>query len=229
MSEPMPLAVLVSGGGSNLQSLIDSIETGRVPARIVLVLANTPDAYGLVRAEKHGLPTAVVPHTAYPDRESHDRDVVAAIRAAGAEAVVLAGYMRLLSPFFIQAFPQRILNIHPALLPAFQGLHGQHQAAEYGVKLAGATVHFVDEELDNGPIIIQAAMPTQEGDDGDTLAQRILHLEHRIYPQAVKWLAEGRLQIRKRHVVVDNAPDPGPAPGSDASVCLFAPGLEPGM
>lgn len=229
MSEQTPIAVLVSGGGTNLQSLIDRIEQGLVPARIALVLSNTPEAYGLVRAQKHGLPTAVVPHSDFPNRESHDRAVVDAIRSAGAEAVVLAGYMRLLSAHFIQCFPQRILNIHPALLPAFPGLHGQQQAADYGVKLAGATVHIVDEALDSGPIVLQAALPTVGGEDAQTLAQRILRLEHRIYPQAVKWLAEGRLYVQGRQVVVHAAPAPGAALVDGEPAVLFAPGLEPGL
>ena len=178
----MKLAVLVSGSGSNLQAIIDRIEQGHLAARIVLVMSNNKDAYGLERARKHGLPCAVVEHGAFADRESFEREMTSRIHASGAELVVLAGFMRILSPVFIGAFSGRIVNIHPALLPSFPGLHAQRQQAEYGVRLGGCTVHFVDEKMDHGPILIQAAVPALPDDDEGMLGARILELEHRIYP-----------------------------------------------
>jgi phosphoribosylglycinamide formyltransferase 1 len=159
----LPIAVLVSGGGSNLQSLIDHVERGSLDARIVLVVSNKPGAYGLKRAERHNIPRVVIAHADYPGREEFDRELVRLIHEAGAEAVVLAGFMRILTPTFLRSFPQRVLNIHPALLPSFPGIHGQAQAVEHGVRLSGCTVHFVDEEVDHGPIIIQAAVPGSGG------------------------------------------------------------------
>ena len=223
-----PIAVLVSGGGSNLQAMIDRVEEGVLGADIRLVVSNNPEAYGLERARKHGIPAHALNHVDFPDRGSHERAVMAAVREAGAEAVVLAGYMRFLSPLFVEGFRDRILNIHPALLPSFPGTHGQRDAAEYGVKLAGPTVHFVDEELDHGPIIIQAALPVVQGEDGDSLARRILRLEHRIYPQAVQWLASGRLTVKGRQVCL--APSGQVvADMGEAGECLVSPPLEQGF
>ncbi|MFP4168857.1 MAG: phosphoribosylglycinamide formyltransferase [Desulfonatronovibrionaceae bacterium] len=224
----LPLAVLISGSGSNLQSLIDSIEAGRLKARIETVVSNTADAYGLQRAERYGLRTQVLPHGDYPSREEYDRELVRAIKLAGAGAVVLAGFMRILSPEFIHAFEGRIVNIHPALLPAFPGINAQKQAREYAVKLSGCSVHFVDEKMDHGPVIIQAAVPCYSEDDTDSLQKRILSFEHRIYPQAVHWLAEDRLRIRGREVRVLEAPAPGIYCGEKGSA-LINPGLEPGF
>lgn len=199
----LPIAVLVSGSGSNLQSIIDRIEEGVLDAEIRLVVSNKAGAYGLKRARKHGIPTAVLLHTDYPSREAFDAALVEAIHRAGVDRhglVVMAGFMRIVTPVFLSAFPHRVVNIHPALLPAFPGVHGQADAAAYGVKISGCTVHFVDEQMDHGPVIIQAAVPCQAGEDGDALGPRILKLEHRVYPQAIQWIAENRLTIRGRHV-----------------------------
>ncbi|WP_027175702.1 phosphoribosylglycinamide formyltransferase [Desulfovibrio aminophilus] len=225
---PLSLAVLVSGGGSNLQALIDRIEQGVLDAEIKLVVANKPDAYGLIRARKNGIPTKVVVHSDFPSRGDFDREVLRAIEAHQAEAVILAGFMRILSPGFVQAFHRRMLNIHPALLPSFPGAHGQRDAADYGVRISGCTVHFVDEIMDHGPVVIQAAVPAEPGEGGDALAARILKLEHRIFPQAVQWLAEGRLITEDRHVRLTPAKRP-PADLSDLGVCLVNPPLEQGF
>lgn len=221
----LKLAVLVSGSGSNLQSIIDHIEDGSLDAEIRLVLSNKPDAYGLTRAVKHGLPAVALDHTAYASREDFDAAMVQKIRASGADIVVLAGFMRLLTPVFIQAF-NSIINIHPALLPSFAGCHGQRDAADYGVKISGATVHFVDEIMDHGPVIIQAAVPVMAGEDGDSLGARILEFEHRIYPQALQWLAEGRITIQDRHVLLADADRPRAALSAHG---LVNPPLEEGF
>ncbi|MCM0754761.1 phosphoribosylglycinamide formyltransferase [Desulfovibrio aminophilus] len=225
---PLSLAVLVSGGGSNLQSLIDRIEQGVLDAEIKLVVSNKPEAYGLVRASEHGIPTRVVAHADHPSREAFDTEVLRAIEAHQAEAVILAGFMRILTPGFVQSFPRRLLNIHPALLPSFPGAHGQRDAADYGVRISGCTVHFVDEIMDHGPVIIQAAVPAEPGEGGDALAARILRLEHRIFPQAVQWLAEGRLGMEDRHVRLAPAKRPL-ADLSDLGPCLVNPPLEQGF
>ena len=202
----LPIAVLISGSGSNLQSIIDRIEQKVLHAEIKVVISNKAEAYGLTRAKKHNLPTEVIEHQNFSSREEFDRTMVDVIKAAGAEAVILAGFMRILTPVFIQAFPNKILNIHPAILPSFPGVHGQAQAADYGVRFSGCTVHFVDEKMDHGPIIIQAVVPAYTNDDGQSLGQRILKWEHRIYPQAIEWLAQGRLKIVGRKVEVENSP-----------------------
>jgi len=201
----LKLAVFVSGGGSNLQSIIDKIEAGILDAEIRLVLSNNPDAYGIERARKHGIESVAISHQDYAEREDFDQAMLAAVRKAKADTVILAGFMRLLTPMFISEFPQRILNIHPALLPSFAGIHGQGDAADYGVKLSGCTVHFVDEKMDHGPVIIQAAVPVLPAEDGESLGARILKFEHRIYPQAVQWLAKGRLRVQGRHVFLRDA------------------------
>ncbi|MFP5221462.1 MAG: phosphoribosylglycinamide formyltransferase [Acidobacteriota bacterium] len=222
----LPIAVLVSGSGSNLQALIDRVESGALEARIALVLSNKPDAYGLERAKKHGIPALCIPHKDYADRVDFDRAMIRAIREAGAEAVVLAGFMRMLSSEFLQAFAGRVLNIHPALLPSFPGVHGQRDAADYGVTLAGCTVHFVDELMDHGEVVIQAAVPAYPYDDGQTLGERILAMEHRILPQAVQWLATGRIQVIGRKVHVMSTGMPAALPPADA---LVNPPLEHGF
>jgi len=199
----LPIAVLVSGSGSNLQSIIDRIEEGALDAEIKLVVSNKPGAYGIERAKKHGIPYKLLLHTDYPSREAFDQAMVESITEAGVGEdglVVMAGFMRIVTPVFLGAFENRVINIHPALLPSFPGVHGQGDAADYGVKISGCTVHFVDEQMDHGPVIVQAAVPCQAGEDGDSLGPRILKLEHRVFPQAIQWYAEGRLKVNDRHV-----------------------------
>ena len=198
--ERLKIAVLASGSGSNLQAIIDEIKSGFLPVELALVLSDKPQAYALQRAEAAGVPTKVLLPADFASREDYDAELVRLLKASGAEAVALAGYMRLVTPVFLQAFPHRVLNIHPALLPSFPGLHGQRQAFEYGVKVAGCTVHFVDEGMDSGPIILQAPVPVLEDDDADSLAARILEQEHIMYPLALRLLAEGKLLIEGRRV-----------------------------
>jgi len=198
-------AVLVSGSGSNLQAIIDAAERGEIPGRVGLVLSNKADAYGLTRAKNHGIPTAVVDHKAYGSREEFDAKLVEVIRASGANLVCLAGFMRVLTPVFLRAFPHRILNIHPALLPSFPGTHGPGQALRYGVRFSGCTVHFLDEGVDTGPIIVQAVVPVHQEDTEETLAARILAEEHRIYPMAIRLFLEGRLAVSGRRVMIRDA------------------------
>lgn len=196
------IGVLISGRGSNLQAIIDAIATGRLAARIAVVISNRADAPGLERARRAGIETLVLSHKGYATREKYDGVLVGELKARGVELVCLAGFMRLLSPAFIKAYPNAILNIHPALLPAFPGLDAQHQAWAHGVKISGATVHLVTEELDGGPIVLQAAVPVVDDDTSETLAARILAEEHRIYPAAIwivlegKWRLEGRRFLR---------------------------------
>lgn len=196
------IGVLISGRGSNLQAVIDSIAAGRLDAEIAVVISNRANAAGLERARAAGIETLHIDHKRYPSREAFDLAVVAALKQRGVSLVCLAGFMRLLSAAFVEAFPNRILNIHPSLLPAFVGLDGQRQAWEYGVKVSGATVHVVTPELDAGPIVLQAVVPVRDDDSPDTLAARILAEEHRIYPEAIDimlaggWRIEGRRFIR---------------------------------
>ena len=202
MKHNVPVGVLLSGGGTNLQAIVDAIEQDRLDAEIRTVVSNRENAYGLTRARNHDIPTTVIDHRGHPSREAYDRLLVEHLNAEGVELVVLAGFMRLLSPYFVQSFPDRIMNIHPALSPAFAGLDGQRQAFEYGVRFAGCTVHFVSEGCDEGPIIIQAVVPVLPDDTEETLAQRILEQEHRIYPRAIQLYSEGRLVIDGRKVRV---------------------------
>jgi phosphoribosylglycinamide formyltransferase 1 len=207
MNDPLPLAVLASGTGSNLQAIIDAIETGRVPAEIRVVVSNRPNAQALERARRHALPAEIVEHGAFPSRESFDEHVVALLRERGVKLVCLAGFDRLLSAVFVRAFPNRILNVHPGLLPAFPGLHAQRQALEYGVRIAGCTVHIVDEKTDHGPIVIQAAVPVYSDDTVEAVTERILAEEHRIYPEAICLFAEGRIRLENRRVrILDEEP-----------------------
>ena len=217
MRKRLAIGVLASGSGSNLQAILDAIAAGRLPVEARVVLCNRPAARALDRARDAGVPAELVDHKTFPSRESFDERLVERLRHHGVELVCLAGFDRLISPGFVAAFPNRILNIHPALLPAFPGLHGQRQALEYGVRIAGCTVHFVDEKTDHGPIVIQAAVPVRDDDDEETLSARILEQEHRIYPEAIRLYAEGRLSIEGRRVrVLDPAPGDGalaePAP-----------------
>ncbi|MFA4916475.1 MAG: phosphoribosylglycinamide formyltransferase [Syntrophales bacterium] len=200
MRKKLSIGILVSGSGSNLQSIIDNIEKALLDAEIKIVVSNKPDAYALERSKKHGIPNLVVSHNDFGNREDFDRKVIEVLRGHAVELVVLAGFMRVITAVFLNAFPMKIMNIHPALLPAFPGVHVQQKALEYGVKFSGCTVHFVDSGVDTGPIIIQAAVPVYDNDTEESLAARILKEEHRIYPQAIQFYAEGRIKVIGRHV-----------------------------
>jgi phosphoribosylglycinamide formyltransferase-1 len=203
--KPVRLGILLSGRGSNFLAIAESIRAGRLKgAEIAVVIANVAEAGGLARARELGLPTAVFVSKGRK-RAEHDADVIACLKAHGVDLVCLAGYMRLLSPEFIAAFPNRILNIHPALLPAFPGLEAQTQAFEYGVKVAGCTVHFVDEHLDHGAIVVQRTVPVLETDDAHALAERILVEEHQAYSEAIGKVVSGEYEIRGRRFVKRNA------------------------
>jgi phosphoribosylglycinamide formyltransferase-1 len=195
------LGVLLSGRGSNFLALHDAIAAGEVPAAIALVVSNEPAAAGLARARALGLPAAAIPHRGEPDRAAHEAKVLAALAGAGVEWVCLAGYMRLLSPAFVRRYPQRILNVHPSLLPAFPGLDAQRQALEHGVRVSGCTVHLVDEGLDSGPIVVQRAVPVSDRDSAETLAARILEQEHLAYPEALRRLLAERWEVSGRRLV----------------------------
>jgi phosphoribosylglycinamide formyltransferase-1 len=195
------LGILLSGRGSNFVAIADSVDAGRIPAaRIAVVISNKADAPGIATAHARGLNALTIPSKGKP-REEHDREVVAALKQNDVDLVCLAGYMRLLSPWFVQQFPHRILNIHPSLLPAFPGLEAQEQAFAYGVKVSGCTVHFVDEELDHGAIVLQKAVHVMDDDDEHTLAARILEQEHIAYTQAIKVVLAGNFEIRGRRLV----------------------------
>jgi phosphoribosylglycinamide formyltransferase-1 len=196
----MNLGILLSGRGSNFEAIANNIDAGRLAAKIAVVISNRTDAGGIESARRRGLNTRVIPSKGR-QREEHDREVVAALGEASVGLVILAGYMRLLSPWFIQQFPQRILNIHPSLLPAFPGLDAQKQAFDYGVKVSGCSVHFVDEHLDHGPIIVQRAVPVLPDDDEHTLAARILEQEHQAYTEAIAIVIAGNYEIVGRRVV----------------------------
>lgn len=202
MCNPVRLAVLASGSGTNLQALIEAIEQGELQAEIVVVVSDKPDAYALKRAEAHGIAVRLVERKSFHSREAFEDQLAECIELAEADLVLLAGFMRILSAGFLRHFPQRVLNIHPSLLPAFPGLDAQKQALEYGVKVSGCTVHFVDEGTDTGPIILQAAVPVLPGDTREELARRILAEEHRIYPEAVRLYHAGRLKVEERRVTV---------------------------
>jgi phosphoribosylglycinamide formyltransferase 1 len=196
------LGVLLSGRGSNFEALADSAAAGRIPdTEIALVVSNREGAAGIDRAKQRGIPSRVIPSKGL-ERDAYDRLVVAALHEQKVDLVCLAGYMRLLSPYFVAAFPNRILNIHPSLLPSFPGLESQRQALEYGVKFAGCTVHFVDENLDAGPIILQAAVPVRDAETEQSLSERILAEEHRIYSEAVKIVLEAKYRIEGRRVLL---------------------------
>lgn len=196
------IAVLISGRGSNMMSLIDACEKGDINGEIAVVISNKKKAPGLEKAKEKGYEAIFVSHKRFTNREDFDGAVVEELWKRKIDLICLAGFMRLLSPSFIRAFPNRIMNIHPSLLPAFPGLEAQWQAIEHGVKVSGATVHFVDEKLDHGPIIIQQAVPVEEDDSGESLANRILKVEHQIYPEAVRLFCADRLSIEGRSVLV---------------------------
>lgn len=203
MSQPCNVVVLISGSGSNLQALIDQFADAGSPARISAVIANRADAYGLERARQAGIETRVLDHKAYDGREAFDTALIEAIDVFEPQLVVLAGFMRILSPGFVRHYQGRLLNIHPSLLPKYKGLHTHQRAIEAGDAEHGCTVHFVTEELDGGPLVIQAILPIETGDTPDVLAQKVLRYEHHIYPLAVSWFAEGRLRLGQQGVELD--------------------------
>ena len=200
---PISLGILASGRGSNFRAIIDAIEAGRLDARIALLITDRPDALAIGRARRHGVKSVLVDPKAYDSREMFDNAVVALLKGHEVELVCLAGFMRILTKTILEAFPSRIMNIHPSLLPSFPGLHAQRQALQYGVKISGATVHFVDDGVDSGPIILQAAVPVNDGDTEESLATRILEQEHQIYPRAIQLFAEGRLKVIGRRVLIE--------------------------
>lgn len=209
MSESAPpfvLGVLVSGSGTNLQAVLDAVASGRLRAKLGVVISNVATAKALDRARAAGVPTLVIDHKAHPSRESFDGALVEALRGHGVSCVVLAGFMRLITPVLLDAFPHRVVNIHPALLPAFPGVHAQAQALAYGVRVTGCTVHLVDAGMDTGPILAQATVPVLDGDDEAALRDRILVKEHELLPEVLQWIAEGRVEV------VPGAPSAAGAP-----------------
>jgi phosphoribosylglycinamide formyltransferase-1 len=194
------IAVLASGRGSNFQAVIEAIAAGRIPAACVALITDNPEAYAIERARKADVPVIILDYASFPSKAKYEHDLLATMRKQKADLFVLAGYMRILGPAIVRAFPEKIVNIHPALLPSFTGLHAQRQAVAYGVKVAGCTVHFVDENLDCGPIILQNCVPVLKGDDEDSLAERILIEEHTCYPEAIRLFCEDRLEITGRNV-----------------------------
>lgn len=223
---PLNIAILASGSGSNAQAIIDKAAAGVLDVNVCCIICNRPGAGVIERAARAGIACVVLDHKAYPDRESYDRAVVQHLQKYDARLVVLAGYMRLLSPVFLDAFSGRVINIHPALLPSFPGVHGGADALEYGVRISGCTVHFVEEKMDGGPVIIQAAVPVNPGEDIDDLMQRIHAMEHRIYPQAIQWLAQNRISVWGREVHV--APGSAVATVPDGQWLVYPP-LEEGF
>ena len=210
------IVILISGRGSNMQAIL----AARLPVTVTAVISNEPKAAGLAIAQQHGVATRVVDHRAYADRAAFDTALTKEIDALKPDLVVLAGFMRILSDDFVKHFGGRLINIHPSLLPAFSGLHTHRRALEAGVKVHGCTVHFVTPQVDDGPIVIQAAVPVLPGDSEDALAARVLEQEHRIYPQAIRWFCEGRLEITPRGTVKLK-------PARDASGSLLSPALDP--
>ena len=197
---PARLGILLSGRGSNFLALHSAVERGELPARIGVVMSDVPDAPGIARAAALGLPTAVLPRSGFAGRDAHEAAILAALAAHGVDWVCLAGFMRLLSPGFLRAYPQRVLNVHPSLLPAFPGLHPQRQALAHGVKVSGCTVHFVDDGVDSGPIVVQRAVPVLDGDDEAALAARILVEEHQAYPEGLRRLLAEPWSVAGRRV-----------------------------
>lgn len=193
-------AVMASGRGSNFQALIDAMKEGTLPARCLRLITDNPSAYAIERAEKAGIPVTVLDYASYPDRSAYEQALLREMRATGADLFVLAGYMRILDREIVEAFPRRILNIHPALLPSFPGLHAQRQALEHGVRVSGCSVHLVDSGTDTGPIILQRCVRVEQDDTEESLADRILEEEHRILPEAVRLFMEGRLNVQGRRV-----------------------------
>jgi phosphoribosylglycinamide formyltransferase-1 len=220
------LGVLASGGGTNLQAILDACAARRIDAEVAVVISNVATAGALERARRAGVEAVVVPSKGVTDREAYDLQLVEALRARRVDLVCLAGYMRIVTSAFLRAFGPtpatrgcpRVVNIHPGLLPSFPGLHAQRQCVDYGARFAGCTVHFVDEGTDTGPVIVQAVVPVLPGDAEEQLAARILEQEHRLYPQAIQWFAQGRLSVSGRSVTVDGARPPAPGPVANPAV-----------
>ena len=200
MKDKPILGVLCSGRGTNLQSIMAAVDRGQIPAAIGVVLTDKPDAKALARAAEAGIPHALIDRRAYETRQAFEEQLVAKLRHHEVSLVILAGFMRILSPYFVQQYPGRILNVHPALLPAFPGAHAHRDVLAYGVKVSGCTIHFVDEGTDSGPIILQAAVPVLPEDTEETLAERVLAEEHRLYPRAIELCVKGQLRVEGRHV-----------------------------
>jgi phosphoribosylglycinamide formyltransferase-1 len=197
------LVILISGSGSNLQAFIDATQQGALNARIACVISNKANVFGLQRAQNANIPTIVLSHTAFASREDYDRALLDTVQQYAPDLVILAGFMRILSPVFVQPLYGKLMNIHPSLLPRYPGLHTHQRALDAGDKEAGATVHFVSSDLDGGPLIIQARVPVLSGDTADTLSQRVLQQEHIIYPQAAHWFCNGRLHCDNKHAFLD--------------------------
>jgi len=202
MPDILTLGVLASGRGSNFQAIIDSIERGYLRARVAVLITDNPDAYAIERAKKHDIESLVLRPKDFPDKDSYYSHIAQELERRGVDLVILAGFMRIVGRRLVERYPNRIMNIHPAILPSFPGLHGQRQAVDYGVKISGCTVHFVDEGVDTGPIIIQAAVPAYDDDTEESLSERILKQEHRIFPYAIKLFSEGRLRVEGRKVII---------------------------
>lgn len=202
MSEKEILGVLCSGRGTNLQSILAAVDSGQIPAPVGVVLVDVPGAKALERAEKAGIPHFCVDRKQYADRQTFEEALVGKLRAHGVTLVILAGFMRILSPYFVHEFPGRIMNIHPSLLPSFGGAHAHRDVLAYGVKVSGCTIHFVDEGMDSGPIILQTAVPVLGGDDEDSLAARVLVEEHKLYPRAIELFLKGKLKVEGRKVLI---------------------------
>ncbi|MDD5014935.1 MAG: phosphoribosylglycinamide formyltransferase [Atribacterota bacterium] len=196
------IGVLVSGRGTNLQAIIDAIKEGKIAGEIKVVVSDNPDAYALKRARQYHIDTRYIHFKEFKNREDYDKEIIKILKEKKIELVVLAGYMRILSPYFIRSYKNKIINIHPALLPSFPGLHAQRQTLEYGAKISGCTVHFVDEGVDSGPIILQKAVEVSDDDTEESLAEKILKEEHQIYPRAIQLFSEGRLMIKGRRVFI---------------------------
>lgn len=217
----LDLAILASGSGSNAQAIMDKVACGALDARIRVIISNNPDAGVLERARRAGLPCEIIDHRAFADRKAFDASLADAVRGSGADFVALAGFMRMLGSEFLQAFPQRVVNLHPALLPSFPGVRGGADALAYGVKISGCSVHFVEEKMDSGPLIIQAAVPVSAGEGLEELMARIHSMEHRIYPQALQWLAQGRISVSGR--MVSLAPGSAPLLRQDGPWLIWPP------
>jgi len=200
------IGVLVSGRGTNLQAIIKAIEEGKIAGEIKVVISDNPDAYALKRARQYHIATRYIHFKGFENREDYDKEIIKTLKEKKIELVVLAGYMRILSPYFIRTYKNKIMNIHPALLPSFPGLHAQRQTLEHGVKISGCTVHFVDEGVDSGPIILQKAVEVSDDDTEESLAEKILKEEHQIYPRAIQLFSQGRLMIKGRRVFIKKSP-----------------------